>query len=284
VCTLIVGLGVVGPGTLVLGANRDEAPERPTAGPGVLVEHPRVVGGRDLVAGGTWLAVREGRFVSALMNRRPLPGDPDDPSMLRSRGLLCLEAAASGPPFGHPSRIDPGTGESRPERLDAALRLFQAAPYARCTLVGVDPAEGGWAIHSVTGSTPDVRVMPEGWNVITHQELNDRGEPRTRALLDRLDGTRPRSVDDALQLLAKLLSDHGDGGAPAVCIHRERFPTVSSSLLATGAVDRPRYLHAPGPPCATEYADLSSLLQADAAARGPSSGSAGRGSSRERTA
>jgi len=259
VCTVIIGLQVLGPGTLLLGANRDESPERPTAGPGVLVERPRVVGGRDLVSGGTWLAVREGRFISALMNRRPLPDDARDPSTLRSRGLLCLDAATQGPPPDAPTAIDPGTGEAYPPRLDLALRLLHADTYAHCTLVGVG-LDAGWAIHAGHGGDPAVTPITPGWHVITHQELDDPGEPRTRMLLERLDGLKPGGVDEALAILGGMLRLHGEGGEPPVCIHRERFPTVSSSLLALGAVSAPRYLHAPGPPCVTAYEDYSTLL------------------------
>lgn len=261
-CTLIVGLGILGPGTLLLGANRDESPARPTAGPGILVERPRVVGGRDLLSGGTWLAAREARFVSALMNRRPIPGDARDPSTLRSRGLLCLEAASSGPSLDAPSAIDPGTGEPRPPRLDAALRLLHAGTYAHCTLVGADP-EGGWAIHAghgVSSGDPEITTIPEGWHVITHKELDDPSEPRTHGLLERLDGARPDGVDEGFDLLASLLRGHGEGGDPPVCLHGVHFPTVSSSLLALGALGTPRYLHAPGPPCTTPYEDFSALL------------------------
>src|SRR5437867_13431926 len=95
-CTLILGLGVLGPGSLLLGANRDESPERPSADPGVLFRSPRVVGGRDLVSGGTWLAVREARFVTAAMNRRPVVGDTRAPATLRSRGWVCSDAGARG--------------------------------------------------------------------------------------------------------------------------------------------------------------------------------------------
>ena len=261
-CTLIVGLGILGPGTLLLGANRDESPARPTAGPGVLIERPRVVGGRDLLSGGTWLAVREASFVSALMNRRPNPADPRDPSTLRSRGLLCLDAASSGPPLDASSAIDPGTGEAHPPRLDAALRLLQASAYAHCTLVGVGP-EAGWAIHAghwPEPAAPTIAPITDGWHVITHRELDDPEEPRTHRLLERLDGAGPETVDDAFALLADLLRGHGEGGDPSVCLHQDRFPTVSSSLLALGAVAASRYLHAPGPPCVTPYEDFSALL------------------------
>jgi len=261
VCTVIAGLQILGPGTLLFGANRDESPERPTAGPGVLIERPRVVGGRDLLSGGTWLAVREARFVSALMNRRPLPGPQPDPSTLRSRGLLCLDAAAASAPGDAPAAIDPATGEPHPPRLDAALRLLRAAAYAHCTLLGVQ-ADAAWAIHAGHGGSPRVSAVSQGWHVITHQDLDDPTEPRTAWLTERLNGVKPKGVDEALELLKELLREHGDGGRPAVCLHRERFPTVSSSLLALGAVDRPRYLHAPGPPCVTPYEDVSHLLAA----------------------
>lgn len=259
-CTVIVGLGVVGPGTVVFGANRDESPDRPTEGPGVLIDRPRVVGGRDLLSGGTWLAVREARFISALMNRRPLPGPSPDPSTLRSRGLLCLDAAAAPAPLDAPAAIDPGTGEPHPPRLDAALRLLDAGRYAHCTLLGVEPG-GAWAIHAGHGRHPEVAAVSEGWHVITHQDLDDRTEPRTSWLMGHLEAARPSDVEAALALMRGLLRAHGEDGAPAVCLHRDRFPTVSSSLLALGAVDRPRYLHAAGPPCVTPYMDCSRLLE-----------------------
>src|SRR5262245_5009427 len=129
-CTLILGLGILGPGSLLLGANRDESPKRPSAEPGVLVEEPRVVGGRDLVSRGTWLAIREARFVTALMNRRPVAGDARDPATLRSRGLLCLDVASAG--MGSESF------------LDAALRVVRASAYAPCTLVGVGVDGEAW--------------------------------------------------------------------------------------------------------------------------------------------
>lgn len=260
-CTLLIGIDVLGPGTALLGANRDESPERATAGPGVLASTPRVVGGRDLVARGTWLAIRDARFVTALMNRRPRPGDPVDG--LRSRGLLCLEAASAAR-LDQPARIDPETGEPRPEAWDAALRRFGGGEYGRCTLVGIDPDLGSWAVVGGGGDEPRGVPIPAGWHAITHAELDDPSEPRTRHVLSRLEGMKPRNVDEALAGFASILRSHGEDGGPAVCIHREHFPTVSSTLLALGAVDRPRYLHADGPPCVTEYQDHSALLRADA--------------------
>lgn len=203
-----------------------------------------MVGGRDLVSGGTWLAIREARFVTALMNRRPVPGDTRDPAMFRSRGLLCLDVAAGG-------------GADSP--LDFALRLVKRGSYAPCTLVGVGIDGEAWALRADAGE-PQVQPIAPGWHVITHQEVDDRNEPRTKWLLEEIAGKLPKSVDEALDLMAGYLRSHGERGRPPVCLHREVFPTVSSSLIALG-VGGPRYLHAPGPPCVTEYRDRTSLLQ-----------------------
>ncbi|HYJ32856.1 MAG TPA: NRDE family protein [Candidatus Binatia bacterium] len=274
-CTLIAGVEILGPRTLVLGANRDESPERAAAPPGILRERPRVVGGRDLVAGGTWLAVGEARAVTALMNRRPTPAaimlagaltpaaaPPEGAPAPRSRGLLCLEAAALGGAPDRPDRIDPGTGERHPARLHAALALIARDAYAACTLVGLNLDEPSWAILAEAGRETRIRTLEPGWNVVTHADVNERDEPRTAWLLSRLESLRPRTADEALRELAALLVTHEEIGraVPGVCLHRDRFPTVSSSLIALGDLGPQRYLHAPGPPCSTPYADLSSLL------------------------
>ncbi|GAB2182381.1 NRDE family protein [Denitratisoma sp. agr-D3] len=70
---------------LVVAANRDEFHARPTAPAGFWPDHPQVLAGRDLVAGGTWMGTtKHGRF-AALTNFR-------DPAHMRreapSRGPL----------------------------------------------------------------------------------------------------------------------------------------------------------------------------------------------------
>lgn len=70
---------------LIVAANRDEFHRRATCPAHLWADAPKLLGGRDLEAGGTWMGVhRNGRF-AALTNyrepRTPLPGAP-------SRGLL----------------------------------------------------------------------------------------------------------------------------------------------------------------------------------------------------
>jgi hypothetical protein len=269
-CTLIAGVDILGPRTLVLGANRDESLRRASAGPGVLRERPRVVGGRDLVAGGTWLAIREARVVTALMNRRPTAGAAvaraagagAAGAAPRSRGLLCLDAAALGPSPDAPHTIDPGTGERHAARLQDALARISRDAYAACTLVGLSVDEPSWALFVEAGAPPRVAMLAPGWHVLTHADVDDVREPRTAYLRGRLEGFAPRDAEEALLGIADLLRTHGDPDReiPGVCLHGERFPTVSSSLVALGNLGAPRYRHSAGPPCTTPYADVSGLL------------------------
>lgn len=71
---------------LRLAANRDETHDRPTRPLEAWAETPWLVGGRDLQAGGTWLAAsRDGRLAAVTNVRAPLhPAPPSPPS----RGAL----------------------------------------------------------------------------------------------------------------------------------------------------------------------------------------------------
>lgn len=73
---------------LVVAANRDEWRERPTQPAHWWPDHPQLLAGRDLQAGGTWMGItKDGRF-AAVTNFR----DPSDKrSTARSRGGLVSE-------------------------------------------------------------------------------------------------------------------------------------------------------------------------------------------------
>ncbi|WP_422463794.1 NRDE family protein [Endozoicomonas sp. ALB115] len=69
---------------LILAANRDEFYQRPTQATDFWNDSPDVFGGRDLEAGGSWLAInKNGRF-AAVTNYREVPS----PAGLYSRGAL----------------------------------------------------------------------------------------------------------------------------------------------------------------------------------------------------
>jgi len=70
---------------LVVAGNRDEFHARPTQAAGWWADRPQVLGGRDLLAGGSWLALhRRGRFAAVTNYRDAQPKD----GKLRSRGEL----------------------------------------------------------------------------------------------------------------------------------------------------------------------------------------------------
>ncbi len=276
-CTLIIGRDVLGERTVILAANRDEDPRRPSDPPGVLSERPRVIGGRDRLAGGTWLAVRERRALVAMLNRRDRSGEPAARAEdRRSRGLLTIDVAkVPNPGAGLGSggtavvAIAHHADLSR-LALDQAVEAAARERYAPFSMVFASSESCWWLAHEGNGTPREVNV-PEGWHVLTHMDLDDLREPRTSWLKRELEGFRPRSLDEALTRLGELLRSHGSSGpndpAPPVCLHEGRMVTVSSSLvwLAEGEA---RYLHAEGRPCENRFVDHSHLLAGGVPAAG----------------
>jgi hypothetical protein len=85
---------------LLLGAVRDEFVDRPWDAPAAhWPQTPHLFGGRDQVAGGTWLAVDRSRpAVAAVLNGMPLP--PPAGGWPHSRGRLPLAALSGADAFG----------------------------------------------------------------------------------------------------------------------------------------------------------------------------------------
>ena len=83
-CLLLLALNTVPGRPWLLLGNRDEFHARPTAPAQAWAQTPAIVGGRDLKAGGSWLALhREGRYAAVTNVRSGLPA-----SAPRSRGEL----------------------------------------------------------------------------------------------------------------------------------------------------------------------------------------------------
>ncbi|MGN6731985.1 MAG: NRDE family protein, partial [Candidatus Binatia bacterium] len=59
VCTLAVYFHAVDDFPLIIAANRDEHYDRPSVPPSLLQTTPKIISGRDLRAGGTWLGFNE---------------------------------------------------------------------------------------------------------------------------------------------------------------------------------------------------------------------------------
>jgi uncharacterized protein with NRDE domain len=264
VCTLIFGLDVLGPRSVLIATNRDEDPARPSEPPHVLSAAPRVVGGRDALAGGTWLALRAGERqdpargadggsrdavgpethgtvttagVAMLLNRRdPTPARAGR----RSRGLLTLEVASAADPRAR------------------ALAEAQLGHYAPCSLVWLSATES-WLLSIRAGRKPTLEPIAPGWHAITHFEMDDPADARATWALARLAGWRPSSRAEAEARLLAMISSHGGGAAPAICLHEGRAPTVSAAMLWL-APGETSYRHAQGRPCETPLVDWTHLL------------------------
>jgi uncharacterized protein with NRDE domain len=83
-CLVVAALGVSKRYELLFAANRDERHARPTEAAHWWPDAPGVLGGRDLLANGTWLAVDRSGRLAAVTNFRDVTAGP----ATRSRGEL----------------------------------------------------------------------------------------------------------------------------------------------------------------------------------------------------
>lgn len=243
-CTLAIYFRVFDRWPVVIAANRDEFLARPALPPTSLSQRPRIVGGKDLKAGGTWLAVNEYGLIGGLLNRRSeLPADP----RLRSRGLLCLEALGhSGvrDALGFVDRQDP-----------AAYNPFNLLLASR---------EEAAVAHNRGGRIATTRLTA-GLHLLTNLDVDDFECPRISHSFDRFariadDPALARDQPSLRAELRSLLADHStqldprSGRPNSLCIHRDGYGTRESSLIFIDAAGNIEHFFAPGPPCTTAYA------------------------------
>jgi len=249
-CLLVVASQVVAEDPLIVGANRDEILERPSTSVTVLDEGPpRILGGRDELSGGTWLAVNEHGVCAGLTNQ-PL-GDAKDPSK-RSRGELPLALARHA---------------TAPVAVEALLRDYRPEDYNGSWLLVGDRTSLFFV--DFTGPGPASAIaLPPGIHVLENRAL---GEASLKVDLVRDALGVPTRGDEVVEAFRRVLADHripeGEERPNAAnCVHLESFGTRSSCLVrvANGTAP-PRMWVADGPPCATPYAEMSGLWTGHAA-------------------
>jgi uncharacterized protein with NRDE domain len=248
-CTIALMIEVVRDTPLVIAANRDEFYARPTRSPEVLRDSPRIVGGRDVLSGGTWLALQRApaRF-AAVTNQRALA--PVPPGLV-SRGLAVIETLAAEDP-------------------DAYVRALDATKYASMNLVWGDAHGASVAYTRREEGTVDILPLGPGIHVLCNDRIGAEGFPRAERLASALARFEGAPLADVVAALPALLGDHTRTESlpshlppdlarelTATCIHSEHYGTRSASIVAFG--DRVTYLHADGPPCVTPFRDLSEL-------------------------
>jgi len=245
VCLLIVLSRVVAEWPLIVAANRDERYDRPAAAVQLLrSDSPRTLGGRDLLAGGTWLAVNELGVVAGLTN---LPASTRDPTK-RSRGEIPLRLTSAG---------------SAAEGAASFASSVMAEDYNPCWVLVGDRAR--LFSVEVTGAGPvSSRELPGGVHVLENTPL---GDPSTKVdhVKDLLGDPRRRSGDELLGVLQEVISDHtitraatepGQEAAQralgsACCVHGDGYGTRSSMLIGvpSSRSRAPEVLASDGPCC-----------------------------------
>ena len=227
-CLLIAGQRAVGRPELWIAANRDERRDRPWQSPALLNHNPPVFGGRDLVAGGTWLAVNlQAGFVVGVTNAR-LGARPGH----RSRGQLVLDLA-----------MEAGMAEAA--ALFAELDLFHYGPF---NLLLADTRQL-W----LGSNSPRVTCVRVGGSIaVLGNEDMDSESPRMARARTRAERLVAGDPGELWPELHRLLGDH-DGTDP-FCRHGEIYGTVCATVVRLGPGISCEYRFAGGMPCEEQLA------------------------------
>jgi uncharacterized protein with NRDE domain len=172
-CLVALGLDAAPGYSLMFCANRDERHARPSAAAGWWQDHRDVFGGRDLVAGGSWLAVdRRGRL-AAVTNFR----DAHAVAAPRSRGALVadfLAGAASLDDFAQ--TLDGRAADYGPFSL-----LLLDGAQLRCVSNRAPAASLGRGVHALSNAAYGVE-----WPKVRSARAGIEGLLASRMPLDAL--------------------------------------------------------------------------------------------------
>jgi uncharacterized protein with NRDE domain len=260
-CTIVALHGLRKDLPLVIAANRDEVYARPSIGPQLLSEHPRVVGGRDARAGGTWMGVTEKRLVVAVTNQRTLTPPAQD---RRSRGALVMEALEAG----------------SVAAVDALLRKEDARSFNPFNLIFGDGEQ--LRVAYARENDPDIAIetLEPGLWVLANDRIGAPEYPKTQRAQDLVKPAVDRPWPELEAALRTMLADHTlppleavpEPNPPsrfthaflrelqALCIHTEFYGTRSASIVALAPDRVAHYLFADGPPCTTPFENVTPLL------------------------
>jgi uncharacterized protein with NRDE domain len=282
-CLLVMAFGLDPEAPLLVAANRDERLDRRATpmtvlSPGAPGVGPRILGGRDEEAGGTWLAVNDHGVVAGLTNR-PLPGGRDPAK--RSRGALPLLLARHRTAA---EAVEDFVDSVSPHDYNPAWFLLGD----RRSLFALDLA---------TGDRPTAVALDPGLHILENSPL---GAPswkvdQVRSLL----GPPSELVGPAaLEKLRSVLADHtipnqpGPGGplpsdpptaasgsvGPegrrpetwAACVHTDDYGTRSATLISVPRDENvpPKVLFAQGHPCTSAFLDATGLWTGEAVGPG----------------
>jgi len=229
-CTLILHHAPTAPWPLLLAANRDEMLARPWAPP---AEYwPGIVGGRDTLAGGTWLAVNAAGMVAGVLNRGGTLGPA---AGKRSRGELPLLALRHG----------------SAAAAAATLAGLDGTQWRGFNLVVADGLDAFQA-RGLGGGRVEVTRLPTGLSMVTAADANDLRHPRIARHLPRFAAAQ-RPCPPDWGAWPGLLADSSGTWEETLNVPQHRgFGTACAALIAPRLGDG-LFLFAAGAPDAAPF-------------------------------
>jgi uncharacterized protein with NRDE domain len=226
---------------MVIAANRDEYFDRETEPPVLWDGHPGFVAGRDLKAGGTWLGLNDQGILVGILNRR---SDKERDDSALSRGMLCVEALRH-------TRL-----QNVKMKMDKSLN----GVYNPFNLFYTD---GDETYVTYCQEEQKTLTVGPGFHVLANGDMDDTGDQRLKKIFQMSRGIENMGLDEAVKLLQTICRLHTRSKEPldSVCIHTEKYGTVSSSIVALGSDGRASlFLHAEGSPCNSKYEEVSPVF------------------------
>jgi hypothetical protein len=223
-CSIILRVSAEG---VFAAANRDEMAGRPWEPP---AEYwPGICGGRDMLAGGTWLALNQAGVMAAVLNREgtlgPAPGE-------ESRGQLPLLALRQG----------------SAAAAAKAIGALDAGMYRAFNLVLADEA-GAFFIRGLGAGRAEILPLAAGVHMVTAGEPDDMARPRIARHL-------PRFATAAFAQWGALLADKTgprEAQLNIVAAQNDGFGTVCASLVSLPHQGVTEHKFAAGPPDIAEF-------------------------------
>ena len=227
-CLIVVAHRVDDRHALVVAANRDERHARPSSGADWWSDKPGVLGGRDLSAGGTWLAVNRAGHFAAVTNVH----EPGAPAADKSRGMLVTDYLGASATAESCSR---DLAQRGTDYGPFNLLLFDGAAL-RYVSNRANPAAVPAGIHGLSNSRfgtdwPKVRRAVEG--IAAALDADDPAEGLFELLAER--GCAPWDKRRYTNDLFIVGSEYGTRSSTVLLIGRDGDVTFAERRFDAGA-------------------------------------------------
>lgn len=245
-CLLIVLHQIYEETPLIVAANRDEFLSRP-AQPMVVhqKEKPRILGGKDMQAGGTWLAVNEKGLFAGLTNHP----SPSKKSNKKSRGQLPLALAAF---------------DNAEQAVSDFCQKVKTQDFNPCRLL-VGDSQNLYYIDMTHGPQPKKEKLEPGLHILENCALEENS-PKILQVRNLFGDVQKMSHNNVMSRLQAILGSHtlsGDDTEPtsSACVHHGNYGTRTSVLIKIRkkGVQKPDIRFSDGPLCRNKLQSAARL-------------------------